>query len=254
MQAGRRVGERRGDGGVLGGEVEPVRPARHQQAQHAAERPGPGRVEQLPVVSRSLDVNPGTGLVPGRRGRRQRGAQTTFASLPEVGTENAQGLGLVWTPDSVGLALTISRSKSEATPAAVTGIRFYDLTGRRLRTIPADTSLIDAAGFSPDGSQLALVDQHRPTTVTVADATTGAPRRVVDLSRPARLIGWADDDHLLVVVDGSSAPPGAERRDELLVVDLDGQIVRTIRPAAFAQHLFTGRSSGMPASVADLTF
>ncbi|MEE6261415.1 hypothetical protein [Plantactinospora sonchi] len=182
--------------------------------------------------------------------------QTRFVPLADVSTENAQGLSLVWTPDGAGLVLTTSRSVDESQPDSVTGIRFYDLTGRLVRTVPASASLLDAAGFSPDGSRLALVDRYAPgpTKVTVADAATGVSEGVVDLGRPARLVGWTDDDHLLLWVFADSAPQGADREDQLLVVDLAGKVVRNVRPAADEpQQTFIGPADGLPAAAEKLT-
>lgn len=182
-----------------------------------------------------------------------------FRRLPDLGTQNTHGHSLVWTPDSDGFALTISPSGA-AGAGNVTGIRFYDLTGRLLRTVPTSLALADAGWFSPDGSQVALIDPvpvgARPK-VTVADAATGAARQVVDLRRPVRLLGWTDERHLLVYVyanaEASAGPD--QQRDALLVVDLTGRTVRTIQPAEESpQQLFVGSSDGLPASAAELTF
>lgn len=183
--------------------------------------------------------------------------QTRFVSLPDVEVENAGGQSLAWAPGGVGVVLTTSRNVDESQPAAVTGIRFYDLTGQLVRTLPAGAPLADAAGISPDGSQLALVDPTvpGPARVTVADAATGAQRAVVDLGRPARLVGWTDNSHLLLWVFADSAPPAAQEQTQLVVVDLTGKVVRTIRPAADQpQETFVGPADGLPAEAEKLTF
>jgi hypothetical protein len=183
-----------------------------------------------------------------------------FRRLPDLGTQNTHGHDLVWTPDSDGFALTTSPSDATGAPGNVTGIRFYDLTGRLLRTVPTSVVLADAGWFSPDGSQVALIDPvpaGAQPKVTVADAATGAARQVVDLRRPVRLLGWTDERHLLVYVyanaEASAAPD--QQRDALLVIDLTGRTVRTIQPAEESpQEMFIGSSDGLPASAAKLTF
>ncbi|MEO3743559.1 hypothetical protein [Plantactinospora sp. B5E13] len=182
--------------------------------------------------------------------------QTRFVPLPDVEAENTRGLSLAWAPGGVGVVLTTSRNVDESQPGVVTGIRFYDLTGRLVRTLPASVPLADGAGISPNGSQLALVDPNLPgpTRVTVVDAATGVQRAVVDLGSPARLVGWTDDTHLLLWVFADSAP-GAEQETGLVVVDLTGKVVRTIRPAADQpQQTFVGPADGLPAEAEQLTF
>ncbi|MBF9130611.1 hypothetical protein I0C86_16830 [Plantactinospora sp. S1510] len=184
--------------------------------------------------------------------------RTTFRPLPDLGTQNTHGLDLVWTPGSDGFALTTSPETSAGASGNVTGIRFYDLTGRLLRTVPASASLVEAGWFSPNGSQMALTEPvpvGAQPKVTVADAETGATRQVIALHRPVRLLGWTDERHLLVYVYGDAETPGADERDALLVVDLAGQTVRTIRPAEESpQQMFIGSSEGLPGSAAKLTF
>jgi hypothetical protein len=184
---------------------------------------------------------------------------TTFVPLPDLGKENAQGLGLAWTPDGTSIALTTSRTDG-VSQTVVTGIRIYDLTGRLLRTVPATASLVDSAGFSPDGRRMALTDREAtgsPTVFTIAEFATGGADQVrsVRLDRPAQLVGWADDAHLLVWVFGDSAPPKAARRDQLLIVNLGGQTVRAMDPPTDQpQQVFIGSSDGLPASAKALTF
>ncbi|MEQ4304017.1 hypothetical protein ABNF97_21990 [Plantactinospora sp. B6F1] len=182
--------------------------------------------------------------------------RTRLVALPDVATDNAQGLGLIWKPDGTGLAMTVSHSAGEAVPDQVTEIRFYDLNGRRVGSVPASASLVDATGISPDGSRLALVDRsRRASVVTIADAATGALQATVDPGRPAQLIGWVGDDHLLVRVYGDSAPEGAEQRDLLQVLDLTGQVVREIVPVDDEpQQTFIGSADPLPPGKDDLTF
>ncbi|MEV4755218.1 hypothetical protein AB0J86_08900 [Micromonospora sp. NPDC049559] len=185
--------------------------------------------------------------------------RTSFVALPDLETHNAQGHGLTWTPTSDGVALTLSVLNQQENAYITTGIRFYDLSGKEQATVPVQTPLARSGAFSPDGGRMALVDEESPgpeTVINVADPATGALDRPVRLDRPARLVGWADDRHLLVHVFGDSAPPGAARHDQFLVVDLDARVTRTLRPVdAGPQEIFLGPAAGLPAdAAAKLTF
>ena len=196
---------------------------------------------------------------------------TTFVPLPDLAAQSDQTLGLVWTPDSNGVALTLTRPAKDGNEAAtVTGIRFYDLTGKLVRTVPASAGPLTGASFSPGGGQAALVpspDARPQTSVTVIDPATGAVRNTFTVPQVGDLIGWADDEHLLIRVHhdaggtgatGQSAPaggPDGNEYDQLLVVDLTGRVDHSMRlPAEYADQLFIGSSAGLPSSATHLTF
>ncbi|WP_410816310.1 hypothetical protein [Micromonospora sp. 050-3] len=192
---------------------------------------------------------------------------TTFVPLPDLAAQNDQATGLIWTPDSNGLALTLSKSVDEPT---VTGIRFYDLAGRVVRTVPASGGPLDDVSFFPDGGQLALApysDGVQQTSVTVVDPATGAVQHSFKVPISGGLIGWTDDQHLLIRVfhDQGGIPasdqpapvlgPGDDEYDRLLVVDLAGRVTHSMHlPAEYADHLFIGSSAGLPSSAAKITF
>ncbi|RKR88001.1 WD40 repeat protein [Micromonospora pisi] len=196
--------------------------------------------------------------------------QTTFVPLPDLTSDHHLGLGLVWTPDSRGIALTLTRlPENLETGAVVTGVRFYDLTGKVVRTVTTDAGTLTRPAFSPDGKQMALITPISgltPVTVTVTDPTTGAVQHTMSLPRASDLIGWADDEHLLVrafpdedsPTSGEPAGPGAatpEANARLLVVDLNGRVDHSMRlPNDHAERLFVGPSTGLPVSAAPITF
>ncbi|MGW4467538.1 hypothetical protein [Micromonospora sp. NPDC004704] len=175
---------------------------------------------------------------------------TTFVPLPDLAAQQDQTLGLAWTPDSKGLALTLTKPGGDR---EVTGVRFYDLTGRALRTVPAGAP-VTGGSFSPAGGQMALVPTSStgPTTsVTVADPTTGTVLDQFSLStRAANLVGWADEAHLLIIayLDGDESP-------QLLVVDLTGRISHSVPiPFAPVSEIFVGPSAGLPPTATPITF
>ncbi|MFG1867008.1 hypothetical protein [Micromonospora arborensis] len=192
---------------------------------------------------------------------------TTFVPLPDLAAQNDQATGLIWTPDSNGLALKLSKSVDEPT---LTGIRIYDLTGRVVRTVPASGCPLDDVSFLPDGGQLALApysDGVRQTSVRVVDPVTGAVQHSFKVPLAGGLIGWMDDQHLLIRVyhDAGGIPasdqpapvlgPGDDEYDRLLVVDLTGRVTHSMHlPAEYADHLFIGSSAGLPSSAAKITF
>ncbi|MGI5147252.1 TolB family protein [Plantactinospora sp. CA-294935] len=192
---------------------------------------------------------------------------TTFVPLPDLAAQNEQVTGLLWTPDSNGLALTLSMSVDDPT---VAGIRFYDLAGRVVRTVPAGGGPLDEGSFFPDGRQLALAsdpDGVRQTSVTVIDPVTGSIKHSFTVPLSGDLIGWRDHQHLLIRVfhDQGGIPasdqpapvlgPGDDEYDRLLVVDLTGRVTHSMHlPAERAEHLFTGSSAGLAGSAAKITF
>jgi hypothetical protein len=180
--------------------------------------------------------------------------QTRFVRVPNLLADNVIGSGLVWMPDGDLLAMTASHREGDTAPAVVTEIRFYDLTGRLVRTIPAGAEL-SPGGVSPDGSMLALTHPEIvDSPVTIVDADTGARRATFTLGS-SRLIGWVDDGHLLMrrYVDDAERT-GSDDPDHLVVVDLAGRVVHTVRAAVWSQQVSIGSAEGLPASAKDLIF
>jgi hypothetical protein len=147
------------------------------------------------------------------------GEAGAFVRLPDLLSANAKGLGLFWSRDgrSVGLTLSESANASSVEPARVLGIRFYDLDGRTLRTIPLDGSaaVLDGEDLSPDGNFAAACYQWgNESQVRIVDLRTGAV--TAEFVGPD-VLGWYDAGHLV-----------ANDRTTLWLMDLRGQVVRTV--------------------------
>lgn len=153
-----------------------------------------------------------------------------FVPVPDVRTSSSMGLGFFWTPDGRTVALTLSHAVgNEALPDQVTGIRFYDLTGKPVRTIEVTAGALESgASFSPDGSAIALSPPDNDDPIVVVKADTGAElARIPAASADVDLVGWYDESRL--VLRGPAAAGQGKRvsvKFELRVVDLDGTVVR----------------------------
>lgn len=165
------------------------------------------------------------------------------------------GQSFLWTPGGQGVAITIV-GDPEARE-----IRYYNLAGKHQRTVPATAGggLVAGTGFSPDGRRMALWNA-RTYQVQVADARTGALQRKLSVPgvRLARLLGWYDNNH--VVVERPTIDPltsSAPYRMELLVVDLTGKVIRSVlcaEGADHAQEVFLGTPAMLSEAAAKLTF
>jgi hypothetical protein len=157
---------------------------------------------------------------------------------PEI---NAMGNRYVWAPNGDEIALT--QSVEEDGEDTVTAIRFYDLDGNLTRTLPAAAPLTSEAGFSPDGTRMALQYPSLGEPIQVVDAATGEVQQTVPLP-PSQLIGWADDEHLIVRLELT-----------LLVANLAGEVTRavpmeTLSPA----EVHIGSSGGLTPDAGKFTF
>jgi hypothetical protein len=160
-----------------------------------------------------------------------------------VGEVNNLGLRYLWAPDGQEVALTESTGVGdEAQAAVVSGIRFYNLAGNLTRVVPVSAALTSEAGFSPDGSRMALQDPSPAEgPVRIVDAVTGQLYHT--LPAPGTFVGWADAEHLLVTRAGA-----------LRVVDLAGEVIREIQLRSGAGELHIGSSAGLTPDAAGLTF
>ncbi|MGW0432278.1 WD40 repeat domain-containing protein [Micromonospora sp. NPDC003197] len=188
----------------------------------------------------------------------------TQVELPDLDTHDAAGLGLVWTPGGDEIALTLSEVFDER-GHRVSGIRFYDLTGKALRTIPATAALASDAAFSPDGTRMALTEVDygpEPLTITIVDTATGAVRQTLTAPSGTELLGWRDNRHLAARVYGASSSDasagpsqGAALQGRLSVIDLTGREThRMSLPDELAQQIYIGPATGLPAGSATYTF
>lgn len=181
---------------------------------------------------------------------------TTGGANRDVEKNNALGLGFVWTPDGQGAALTLSRpGRKEALPDTVTGIRFYDLTGKVTRHLAAkDGTMTAGTDFAPDGGRLALSgtpNGNGDTVLQIVDANTGAVQQ--RFSAPwGTLLGWYDEEHLML-----ARPAGQGGRwSAVHIVDLAGKTVRTapLEGLASSSSVHIGSAEGLTGKAAKLAF
>jgi hypothetical protein len=186
--------------------------------------------------------------------------ETTFVPLPDLATWHG---ALMWA-DSNSIALELSRPLKGK---EATGVRFYDLTGKVVRTVPVNGSSLAYVCFSPDGGQMALLPDYQTvpqTSVSVIDPVTGAVRNRFEMPDAGDLIGWADDQHVLIRnyrktggSDASGQPlvggPG-DFGSDLLVVDLTGRVTHSMYVPNEYSQFFVGSSAGLPRSAAKITF
>jgi len=180
--------------------------------------------------------------------------EATFVEAPLAPETDTLGLGFVWTPDGEHVALTLARNVGgELGTDAVTGIQFFDLSGRPVRTIEATGALSASTDFSPDGTRIALSDPHGGEEVQIVTATTGQVVERVLLPTPGVIVGWYDDDHLMVRVFSDRD----SRADTLQVVGLDGSVLRTVRlldKGIDAKWVYVGSSDGLSPAAARHAF
>lgn len=151
--------------------------------------------------------------------------ETTFVEVPLAPETNTLGLGFVWTPDGEHVALTLGRNVGgESGSDIVTGIRFFDLSGKPVRLIETTAALSASTDFSPDGTRIALSERYPSQGVQIVAATTGQVVQRVSLPAAGRVLGWYDDDHLMVGVFGDRGHEAT-----LQIVGLDGSVMRTVR-------------------------
>ncbi|MFD0783108.1 hypothetical protein ACFQZ8_04090 [Micromonospora azadirachtae] len=175
--------------------------------------------------------------------------------VPDVSTQNANGLAFVWTPDGKGVALTHSVQVSAREPGRVTGIVFYDLFGKPTRTLPVNGgSLNEGSGFSPDGSRIALDNPFVNDRIRIVDATTGAVQYEFSVPTAGTVVGWYDSMHLIVKDYGDR---DLTERPNLKVVDLTGKVTRTVQLAEgsdTAQRVCVGSSADLGTTAEKLAF
>jgi hypothetical protein len=177
---------------------------------------------------------------------------TTLAAGPYVPVadmekRNSRGLGFFWSGDGRSVGHTSTIADGEANPDKTLDIRFYDLRGRRLRTLgfTGVEAVRTTAHVSPDGSRAVAVPALGDR-VRIVDLSTGEVTASFTASPVAAVAGWYDDKHLVLLGPGT-----------LRVVDLRGRVVRTI-PAS-DELLWSGtvhliRAKGLPAESARYAF
>ncbi|MEU3452847.1 hypothetical protein ABZ671_04490 [Micromonospora sp. NPDC006766] len=146
----------------------------------------------------------------------------TFVKLNFYAGGNTGAQDFVWAPGGNEVALTVSQSAgSESLPDQVTGIRFYNRSGKLTHTIPATAALGSAQAFSPDGSRIALQNVGIDAPIRIVATATGAAQQTIPLS--GEFIAWADDEHLVL-----RSWPDDRKGSEMQVVDLAGRVTQVI--------------------------
>ncbi|MFF5209680.1 protein kinase [Streptosporangium sp. NPDC000396] len=140
---------------------------------------------------------------------------TAKATIVSVDTGGIGAFPFMWAPGESTVAVRFPGGSGA-------GLRFFDLSGKTVRTIPAVGEPSNGENtFSPAGKQFATTCPDRVASVCLWDTATG--RRQATLPAPAlnRLVGWYNDAHL-ILIDRTRDP----RR--VVVVNTKGKVVRVL--------------------------
>ncbi|MEQ4301664.1 hypothetical protein ABNF97_09775 [Plantactinospora sp. B6F1] len=161
--------------------------------------------------------------------------KSAFAKV-DLYADNTGAHGFVWADGGNQVARTITQDGGESQADQVTGIRFYDRSGRLARTLPATAALTSADAFSPDGTRIALHNPLPDAPIRIVATDTGAAQRTIRLSGQNQIIAWIDDEHL-VLRHWTDGFEGSEVR----AVNLAGQVVQVVplRPDAVTANDIT---------------
>jgi hypothetical protein len=158
--------------------------------------------------------------------------QARYVSVHEPASDDVAREGLFWMPDGNGLVGTLYRSVvAERDSSEPVGLRVLDLDGNVVRDIPVAGWLSGERSFAPGGRRVALATgENHPWTnlLRIVDVSSGAVVAEVPLAERSVLVGWYDDDHL-VVRPVNTDRTGAGPPRPLQVVDLTGRVVRTVQ-------------------------
>jgi hypothetical protein len=157
--------------------------------------------------------------------------EATFVPTREPASDDVMRRGLFWMPDGEHLVGTLYRSVvSERDSSEPIGLRVLDMDGNVVRDIAVAGSVNGERSFAPDGRRVALAT-GRPSfwteRVRVVDIASGSVVADVPLPDPSSVIGWYDDDHVVVRpvnLDRTGTVPPRP----LVVVDLTGRVVMTV--------------------------
>ncbi|ETK32135.1 hypothetical protein [Microbispora sp. ATCC PTA-5024] len=139
---------------------------------------------------------------------------TAFLALPT----SLRAFGMFrWSPDGTSVAAPY------VTPEGTSGTRFWDLSGRVLRSMHWTGSPIGANDpFSPSGRLLLTYGCETGFAVCAWDVRTGRRAATVPGERNQDVMGWFDDDHL---IRGGWVD---DRLYRVVTVDLSGRPARTL--------------------------
>ena len=162
--------------------------------------------------------------------------EATRISVREPAAEDVTREGLAWMPDGEGVVGTLYRTSVGVTDASTpVGLRVFDLAGNVVREIAVSGWINGNRDFAPDGRRVAVSTGEgfgSTNLLRLVDVSSGAVVTDVPLATRSVLVGWYDDDHVIVqrAVDGPDAELAAVvgRHVVLDVVDLAGRVVRTV--------------------------
>jgi hypothetical protein len=157
--------------------------------------------------------------------------EATFVPVHEPASEGIMRNGLAWMPDGNGLVGTLYRGGvSERDSDQPVGLRVFGLDGNVVRDIPVTGSIHGGPAFAPDGRRVALTTGDTPWTdlLRVVDVASGAVVAEVPFAERSHLVGWYDEDHLVVRAVSTDRTGTAPPRP-LQVVDLTGRVVRRVQ-------------------------
>ncbi|WP_169984635.1 hypothetical protein [Microbispora sp. H10836] len=156
--------------------------------------------------------------------RRARYVQTAnpedaraYLALPK----SARATGYFrWTPDGTGVVGPYT------TPEQALGTRVWDLSGRLLRSMHWTGPSIGGGDlFSPSGRLFVTTRCERRRAVCLWNAVTGARAATVPRHEGGAVLGWYDEEHLIV------SEAAGKDRVRAVVTDLKGRKVRTLAEA-----------------------
>ncbi|NJP23647.1 MULTISPECIES: hypothetical protein [Microbispora] len=184
-------------------------------------------------------VYPAGFLVADPATRRARFVQTANAEDAQAHLalpESARAVGYFrWMPDGAGVIGPYT------TPEQALGTRVWDLSGRLLRSMHWTGPSVGAGDvFSPSGRLFATTGCEKRNAVCLWDAVTGERARTVPGHEGGGVLGWYDEEHLIV------SEPAGEDRVRAVVTDFKGRGVRVLaearkRPDKPVQFSFTPR-------------
>ncbi|MER5421857.1 serine/threonine-protein kinase [Streptosporangium roseum] len=140
---------------------------------------------------------------------------TAKATAVSVDTGGIGAFPFMWAPGESTVAVRFPSGSGA-------GLRFFDLRGKTVRTIPAvGEPSSNENTFSPAGKRFVTVCPDRRAAACLWDTVTGRRRATVPVPVATTLIGWYNDAHV-ILVDRTKDP----RR--VVVVNAKGKVVRTL--------------------------
>ncbi|MFC7385818.1 protein kinase domain-containing protein [Sphaerisporangium rhizosphaerae] len=140
---------------------------------------------------------------------------TTAVTPATLDAEGADGAPVMWAPGERTVALRYGRGPSA-------GLRFYDLRGRTVRTIPdVGEAYATENAISPAGKSFVTTCPDVYGSMCVWDTATGRRRSSFSVGKSFLTIGWFNDAYVMYQ-DTSKNP------QQIIVADLKGRTARVL--------------------------